>query len=118
MLLSRNIQRQSRNIQTYSFLLDIICYIVLNYILYIIIYIIYYVFAVFSCPCLDKIERMPVKASCPKYDQALTSKEFITKYQSTVAQESELSDSQSNKVEEASSWEPPVSEEEEQIRTS
>ncbi|XP_066525369.1 differentially expressed in FDCP 6 homolog [Hoplias malabaricus] len=48
----------------------------------------------------DKIERMPVKTNCPKRGQALTSTEFITKYQSTSTQETELSDSQTPNREE------------------
>ncbi|KAI4897757.1 hypothetical protein NFI96_033924 [Prochilodus magdalenae] len=65
----------------------------------------------------DKIERMPIKPNCPKHDQALTSTEFITKYQTTSAQETEFSDGQPpNKDEEAGSQE--SDEEEPQMRTS
>ncbi|KAL6460025.1 hypothetical protein MHYP_G00317840 [Metynnis hypsauchen] len=43
----------------------------------------------------DKIERMPVKTNCPKHGQALTSTEFINKFQTTITQETDVSDSQS-----------------------
>ncbi|XP_053506271.1 differentially expressed in FDCP 6 homolog isoform X3 [Ictalurus furcatus] len=47
----------------------------------------------------DKLERFPVRTNYPKHGQALTSTEFIVKYQSTVT-EAESSNSQPRKTEE------------------
>ncbi|KAF4079710.1 hypothetical protein AMELA_G00181350 [Ameiurus melas] len=47
----------------------------------------------------DKLERLPVRTNYPKHGQALTSTEFIVKYQSTVT-EAESSNSQPRKREE------------------
>ncbi|XP_026857966.2 differentially expressed in FDCP 6 homolog [Electrophorus electricus] len=55
----------------------------------------------------DKLKCLPVKSTFPKYDKALTSTEFITKYQTNVTQETEFSDRQLLvKGEEAGSKEP------------
>ncbi|XP_072529247.1 uncharacterized protein def6c isoform X2 [Salminus brasiliensis] len=66
----------------------------------------------------DKMERLPVKANCPKHGQALTSTEFITKYQPNVAHETEFSDSQaSNTEDEAEPQEPVTAHEAEKPQT-
>lgn len=55
----------------------------------------------------DKLERFPVRTNYPKHGQALTSTEFIVKYQSTVT-EAESSNSQPQKTEEDVGIEEPI----------
>ncbi|KAI5617882.1 differentially expressed in FDCP 6-like isoform X1 [Silurus asotus] len=55
----------------------------------------------------DKMERLSVRSHHPKHGQALTSTEFIVRYQSTVA-ETESSNSQFRKTEEDVGTEEPI----------
>uniref|UniRef100_W5K958 Differentially expressed in FDCP 6 homolog n=1 Tax=Astyanax mexicanus TaxID=7994 RepID=W5K958_ASTMX len=59
----------------------------------------------------DKIERLAVKTNCPKQGQALTSTEFIAKYQPNIAQELEFSDSQALSTDEEAEPQETVAEE-------
>lgn len=39
-----------------------------------------------SRPRVDKMQRLSVRSNCPRHGQALTSTEFIVKYQSTITE--------------------------------
>lgn len=65
-------------------------------------------FALFPHPCADKMERLSVRSNYMKNDQALTSTEFIAKYQSTLT-EMESSNSQLRKREEDVGAKEPIS---------
>lgn len=43
-------------------------------------------FVLFPYPHVDRMERLSVRSNYPRHGQALTSTEFIVKYQSTVTE--------------------------------